>query len=459
MTMVPPKQECKRHVLVFRAGALDALRIQLLADAPLETAQFLFARPVQTPSGAWRLLVHDTVEVEREDYTERTSVSIELPPSLVARVLQRGRASGSTVVLAHSHPLGGLVGPSQWDREGEARLLPALRRRIPGVPHARLIVSPDALHAALFDINGDEAALEVHEIGANLKHLRGEQFNLRDSDSTYDRQVRAFGEAGQRHLGALRVGVVGLGGTGSVVVQQLAHLGVGTFLLIDPDALEPTNLNRVVGTRPDDVGKLKVEVARAMIQAINPAARVDARQADVRDATTARSLLDVDVIFGCTDSHGSRAVLAQLAYQYLVPAIDVGVAIHAGADGVSHISGRVQMLAPGLPCLLCGGVLDPEAVRRDLLTEEARRADPYIVGAATPQPAVISINSTASSLAVTMLLSAVTGIPVIARHQRIRFESGVVARIESAPAPGCPLCSPRGALGRGDTWPMPGRQA
>jgi molybdopterin/thiamine biosynthesis adenylyltransferase len=451
------------HVLVFRAGGVSALRDALLTDAPVEAARFLLARPVRTPTDAWRLLVYDAIELAPEDYVRRSEVAIELPPAVVAKVMQRARRELATIVLAHSHPFAEVVAPSAHDLEGEALLLPAFRRRVPGVPHARLIVGLHSLHGALFEVGGGEYPLDLVEVGADVVLLSGvgtrsEGAGLRSSAAErYDRQVRAFGTEGQQKLAQLHVAIVGLGGTGSIVAQQLAHLGVGSFLLVDPDTVEETNLNRVVGARPADVGRPKVDVARDMIIGIHPRAKVEALKADARDRCIARRMLDADVFLVCTDSQGSRAVLTQIAYQYLVPGFDVGVVIHADANGVTHVSGRVQMLAPGLPCLLCSEVLDSEAVRRDLLTDDTRAADPYIVGVPTPQPAVVSINGAASSLAVTMLLSAITGIPYAARNQRLRLELGVVSRIEVAPRADCPVCSPGGALARGDSWPLPGR--
>jgi molybdopterin/thiamine biosynthesis adenylyltransferase len=446
-----------RNRLIFASGELRRVREMLLADAPVEAACFLLARPVRTPGGGWRLLVHAMIELGPDDYAGRSEVLIDLPPATVARAIGAARASGSTLVLAHSHPMGG-VRPSRRDCAGEAQLLPAIQRRVPDVPHARLIVAPDNVHAALFTADGAEEELEVWSAGDDLTR---HDYACRPDDQhvaeVFERQVRAFGAEGQHRLAGLAVGIIGLGGTGSIVAQQLAHLGVGTFILMDPDHLEPTNLNRVVGTRASDVCRPKVEIARDMITTVNPDARVGTMVADVADAVSARLLLDADFVLCCTDSQGSRSVLSQIAYQYLLPMIDMGVVIHAAATGVSHVSGRVQMLAPGLPCLLCTGVLDPEAVRRDLLTVEARAADPYIVGAPTPQPAVISINGAASSLAVTMMLSATTGIPVAARHQRLRLETGVVSRVDAEPQPGCPVCS--AALATGDAWPMPGRYA
>lgn len=350
----------------------------------------------------------------------------------------------------------GGVAPSLRDLAGEAQLLPAVRRRVPDIPHARLIISPNDVHAALFAADGSEESLEVWDVGEDLTRFDAADIGGRGAvDEAFDRQVRAFGAEGQHRLAGLTVGIVGLGGTGSVVTQQLAHLGIGAFILLDLDHLERTNLNRVVGTQAGDLGRPKVEIARDMVLTVNPDARIATSVADVADAASARVLLDADVVLCCTDSQGSRYVLSQLAYQYLLPIIDMGIVIQTGAGGVSHVSGRVQMLAPGLPCLLCTGVLDAEAVRRDLLTAGARAADPYIVGAPTPQPAVISINSAAASLAVTMMLSVTTGIPVAARHQRLRLETGVVTRVDATPQPSCPVCE--AALACGDSWPMPGR--
>jgi molybdopterin/thiamine biosynthesis adenylyltransferase len=276
-------------------------------------------------------------------------------------------------------------------------------------------------------------------------------------ETRYDRQIRAFGAEGQATLAALQIGIVGLGGTGSVVAQQLAHLGVSDYLLLDPDTVEPSNLNRLVGAREADVGRPKVDVTGDMIRRINPAAAVRAATQSVLLASVAKRLADVDFLFCCTDSHGSRAVLNQVAFQYLLPAIDLGVAIVAHEGRVANIAGRVQMLAPGLPCLTCGNYLDAEQVRRDLLTDFERKADPYIVGAQMAQPAVISINSAVASLAVTMFLNAVTRIPGIAR---LLNYNGLVGAVRPAVArchPTCVVCSSVGALARGNSWPLPAR--
>jgi hypothetical protein len=115
------------------------------------------------------------------------------------------------------------------------------------------------------------------------------------------------------------------------------------------------------------------------------------------------------------------------------------------------------MLAPGLGCLTCAELLDSDAVRTDLMTDYERQADPYFMASAAPQPAVMSINATVASLAVTMFLGAIADIPVDARFQLYDAIRGTVRPVRHDPVAACVVCSQRGALGRGDEWPLPTR--
>jgi hypothetical protein len=117
------------------------------------------------------------------------------------------------------------------------------------------------------------------------------------------------------------------------------------------------------------------------------------------------------------------------------------------------------MIAPGLPCLTCTGALDGMAILRELQTPEQRAADPYVQGVHEPQPAVISINSTVTSLALTMLLGAVTPVPTRPRHLTYDGLRGRVSEMAAASHPNCIVCSNAGASARGATWPLPVRRA
>ena len=88
----------------------------------------------------------------------------------------------------------------------------------------------------------------------------------------YSRNTALFGKRGQGRISDARVLIAGVGGLGSHIGQQLAHLGVRRFALVDPDIITESSLNRVVGAVPSDASAatLKVDVARRMIQQIQP---------------------------------------------------------------------------------------------------------------------------------------------------------------------------------------------
>jgi molybdopterin/thiamine biosynthesis adenylyltransferase len=444
--------------IVFGHHTLTNLRESLLSSAPKEAAALLLAGRAGTGDDT-RLLVREQFTVPPEAYQTQEDLRAVIQPSFIMPILKKARNEDFSLVLTHTHPFAEQAHFSIVDDEGEKILMPTLFSRTNGRPHGALLLTANDCSARIWIKPDTEPKnlTSVIEIGRDIKiHNRNATTSLKEV-RRFDRSVRAFGKEGQAILAELSVGIVGLGGMGSVVAEQLAHLGVGKLLLLDPDAIEETNLNRVVGANVNQVGRPKVEVAAKLIQRINPDAELTPIIGDIILCSDARRLLSCDFLFCCTDSHGSRAVINQIAYQYLIPTIDLGVRVQACDGKIKSMTGRIQMLAPSLPCLVCHNLLDSEEIRRDLLSNEDRTRDPYIVGAIEPQPAVISLNATVASLGVTMMLSAIVGLPVPARHQLVLFDKGVVRAAASDPLPECIVCSLNGAFARGDTWPMIGR--
>jgi molybdopterin-synthase adenylyltransferase len=437
--------------LALTAEFLSTLRSNLLKQEA-ETCAILYGRAVEISGKLARIVVRESEHPAPNAYSERTTVRVKLRPEFVAEVVQRARRNGESVIFVHTHPFP-LNSFSAIDDAGESELATFLTQRIPKIPHASLLLTPDTSIAREI---GTDRPLRVTGVGEEI--ISGDTPAGLKTAGRYDRQVRAFGAAGQNILESIRVGIVGMGGTGSIVLQQLVHLGVRELLLIEPDTVEETNLNRLIGATTHDVGRPKVIVAEHWAKKINPSVKIEAKQDSVLKASVARTLADADFVFCCTDSHGSRAVVNQFAYQYLVPTIDVGVVIAVQHGKVTHVAGRTQMLAPGLACLTCGNLLDAEQVRRDLMTDFERQADPYILGEPEPAPAVISLNSTMASLAVTMFLNAVAGVPGSARFLNYSAMTGICRPVICTPHPSCVVCSFRGAIARGDEWPLPARQ-
>ena len=437
--------------LRFRAPDFSRLRDEALSERAHETCVIGYAHH-NANADCW--VVAEAALAPDDAYERRDAAAAVLKTAFVVDVANHARANGLSVIFIHTHPRAlGAPDFSTVDDAGELELKAYLDRRAPNGAHLALVIGPEGCRARHL---GAGAEVDVWEVGEHV-FLHSSAEDAVPPDERHDRQVRAFGAAGQRMLRRLHVGLVGCGGTGSATAPQLAHLGVANFTLIDPDLVEVTNLNRLVGAVPNDVGLPKVKVTERMIKAINPGAQVRALQADVVDADIAPQLAALDAILLCTDSHASRAVVGQLAYQHLVPTFDMGVSITARDGAVTHITGRVQMLAPGLPCLTCTGALDSEQIRREMLTPEQRAADPYIQGAREPQPAVISINSTMASLAVTMFLGAMTPAPAGARFQYYDGLRGTVRPATASQVTNCLVCSSAGALARGGSWPLPVR--
>jgi molybdopterin/thiamine biosynthesis adenylyltransferase len=446
--------------LIFPGYSLETLRRALLVSAPSESAAVVLAGRATT-NAREMLLAREIHEVSADGYLAQEPLRAVVKPEFIAPLLKRARNEHWSLFLVHTHPFS--EGPPAFsvvDNRGENQLMPAIFARVPDGPHGSLVLSRTGATARSWEsvTSGSSPMEMVIECGPKLRLYSRDQQPL-DSGTEFDRNIRAFGADGQRSLQRLVFAVVGVGGTGSIVVEQLAHLGARDLLLLDFDRLEETNLNRVVGAQRRNVGEYKVNSARDLACRIREDINCESIVGNVLNRTDARRLLDADFIFCCTDSHGSRHVLNQIAYQFMKPVIDVGVTIDARDKHAARVSGRVQLLAPGMPCLTCQNLLDPEQVRRDLLSDEERAKDPYILGTHEPQPAVISLNGTMASMAVTMMLATVASFPSGPRHQVFLGDRGVVRAVDSRSEENCVVCSKQGALGRGDNWPMPGRVA
>ena len=198
-------------------------------------------------------------------------------------------------------------------------------------------------------------------------------------------------------LAGIKVGIVGLGGGGSHIAQQLAHVGIGSFVLIDPDIIEDTNLNRLVGGTWADVEAetVKVEIAKRLIKGVRPTADVNAIKAEWQ--TVSDELKLCDVIIGGLDSVRAKDELDAFCRRFLIHYIDQGMDVHGDA-GHHLISGQVILSSPGRPCLRCFGI-----VTDDALQEEGRN-----YGAAGGKPQVVWPNGVLASTAVGLVMQLVT---------------------------------------------------
>lgn len=440
--------------LVIPTNDLVLLCDGLLASE-VEHCAVLYAEEVTRADGMVRLLVRDIDVPKPEDYAIQAIDRTELKPEFVARITKRALLKQWSLIFAHSHP--GLHRPefSLTDNAGEKVLAAFLTKRGLHSNHAALVVSKGGMRARGL---GAQEEIDVISVGKIISVESTAQACESEIAKQFDRQVRAFGADGQRLLQRLHVGIVGLGGTGSILAQQLVHLGIRDFILIDPDTIEETNLNRVVGANYTDIGTSKIDVVARYLTAHSDDTIVRKIPGNVVRAAIAKELCDTDVIFSCTDSHGSRSVIQQIAYQYLIPCIDMGSTITTDDGKVTGIFGRVQLLSPGEPCLWCCNLLDPEQVRRDMMSDVERRLDPYIQGAEEPAPSVVWLNGTVVSLAVGMLMAVMTSAPIKGRHLIYNAHAASLRSVRATLRSDCFICSKSGVVAKGDQQQLYARQ-
>jgi hypothetical protein len=111
----------------------------------------------------------------------------------------------------------------------------------------------------------------------------------------------------QERLRAARILVAGAGALGNEVLKNLALLGVGQFVVIDHDRIEPSNLSRAVLFTAADLGRPKVEAAARAVVRLHPEIRVSAIDGDIFYALGLGWLRHCQLAIGCLDNLAARA--------------------------------------------------------------------------------------------------------------------------------------------------------
>lgn len=268
----------------------------------------------------------------------------------------------------------------------------------------------------------------------------------------FERQERLFGKEGQAKLSAAHAAVVGVGGLGTHVAEQLAFLGVGRISLIDPEELSTTNRNRYVGTRHTDPipGSKKVLLSARLINEIDPSIHVATVAESFVSTAGFQAITSANYAFGCLDSEGGRLVLNELCLAYTVTLIDLASDVVPG-DPIEY-GGRVCTVLGDNGCLMCRGLIDLAEAQGDLANDGERKARERIYGVdqanlANSGPSVVSINAVVASLGVTEFLVASTGLRLPAPLLYYRGTRGIVTRSTDIPYANCFFC--QGIRGQG----------
>ena len=459
--------------LTIREADLQALRGFILREDGIEAAAYVLCGESHIQCDPWerqrrhRLTVHTVLPVPCEDAISASERHVSWSTASYVKLLKQAKDEGLVPGIVHIHPRGPAQFSDQDDRNERDLFQLARNRNGEQAKLISILLTGDGqVRARLWsDVHGPVDASMVRSVGKRFT-VHSPAADPADADFLA-RQALVFGASLNARLRTMRVGIVGCGGTGSATAMLLARLGVGQLALFDDDITDVTNLNRLHGARRADADAMrpKVEVVAHEITELGLGVRVVPIRHWIDQAACRDALKACDVIFGCTDDHDGRLLLNRFAYFYLIPVIDMGLAIDPKPDksGLRDLTGRITVLFPQAPCLLCRRIVDPVVARDEELRRRApeeyerRKREAYVHGGGDPAPAVVTFTTATACLAVDELLQALTGFraPEGWVWQRTRrFDLLVDRRPGADSQPHCAVCSSREYWGRSDLEPF-----
>jgi proteasome lid subunit RPN8/RPN11 len=410
------------------------------------------------------LSVSSLVEPEPGDLDEEVRhVRIKEPYSLRTVLMAEQDKLGVGVI--HSHPQGYGTVPSETDDDMDAYYGEYFASFLGDRPYVSLIYSTDNNQSRRYSgrawLGGRKYTIEKVTLVGNMLQIAEPQALVQVPAKVASRTKRAadsYGETAMRRLWNSKVVLVGVGGTGSAAGHVMARAGVGRVTFIDSDRLDATNIERVHGSyAAHAIGTpLKVSLARRLAKQVCPEMEIVSIVGNCLQPFARRHLLEADLIISCTDTLHSRVGLAELAYRYGVPVIDIAVQLDGKRGVVSSETIQVARYAPGLPCPYCRGLVDTWRLAVELMSDEERERrraqaaeavargedpDPYWRG---DPPQILTVGhlttaagAIAASYAIGMLTNT-SAMPATFFQIDILKDGFSYAAVNIDPLPGCP---------------------
>ena len=385
--------------------------VEHLFGSPGEHFAFYFANFTYS-KGEPVFLVKDLICIP-EDETNPGWDGYEVNIEGILRVVNQAVENDHCLIEIHNHG-GSAPRFSRVDNEELGPFVEYIHKSLPNKPYGATVWGDKEVFGRYFlpdgssgDIRsivvfGDDFFEQIASVSRNINYSK-----------RYSRQEVWFANGGQQQFGNLRIGIAGVGGTGSHVVQQLAYLGCKDFVFIDDDIVEETNLNRLVIAENADIGLPKAYLAQQMVMNINPDAKTHTVVEKIQSAVAIDILKGVDIIFGCVDNDGARLIMNELALAYHIPYIDLATGITVENEKIVEAGGRVAFVTTKGPCLLCMDEIDRSEAAFFLSDDEdqVEQLDRgYITGVDAKSPSVVSLNGTIASLSINELIIFLSGL-------------------------------------------------
>jgi len=168
-----------------------------------------------------------------------------------------------------------------------------------------------------FQVQSDAA----QEFGVSLRIVEEAILELDLLPLRYQRNRETLSVSEQLILFRSSIAVVGCGGLGGYVIEELARLGIGRIVAIDPDVFEEHNLNRQIISTVSLLGKPKVHAVSERVREINPAVTVVMFNYSLKKENGHDMLKGADVVIDALDTIPARLQLAEVCHAMSIPLI------------------------------------------------------------------------------------------------------------------------------------------
>ena len=440
-------------------------------------AIILFRRLARTVNGlpiSSRFLAVEIIRMSDDWVIESSATQLQINMRKFPEIYNRCETDDLELGFVHSHPTGVSYAFSSLDDINEHNILKGLSGCNGEKSFLVAMVLRDGMwHARIRQGIKLEEIIPVRHICVISDRMRLYGIEVPDeSTEILKRQEAAFGKPFNAMLRSLRVVVVGVGGTGSSVATLLARSGVGELILIDGDALDKTNMNRVRGFCVSDEGKNKAKILAEYIDKLGLDVHVSAIDKYLDESGEAvNALSSADIVFGCTDDSAGRDLMNQGMYYYAQAYIDVGLTgfIDVDQEGYPYLRdhrGRVSCILPESgACLRCQRVISEQKLRYEQamkdnpelakLDPDTLKRDYYLIGGGEQAPGVGPFTSSTADNAIATfmnLLRPYRNIPTELRQDNIwiDFIHMNIHSNEPIDDPECIYCRERSLMVKGE---------
>jgi molybdopterin/thiamine biosynthesis adenylyltransferase len=364
-----------------------------------ERIGFMLTTCKRFANGSYIIYATDYIPVDDSDYIRDKYVGASISSTAIRKAMQIVLDKNCGCFHIHLHDHKGNPSPSRTDLTGGVpQIIDSFLSVDDSQLHGMAILSADSIYV---DIKGKEQKGFVKPkissfVGYPMKFHFNESRKTKSSD-IFKRQS-FLGSESSFLFDNVKVGIIGFGGGGSHIGQQLAHIGIKNLTIFDDDKIEASNLNRLIGGWYSDIAKStqKVKIAERLIKKILPKSKPNLVPEKWQNQP--ELLQQCDIIVGCVDSLIGRRELEAECRRHLIPYIDIGMDVHT-IDGAPYMSGQVILSMPGMACFKCMNFLTEQN-----LAEEGKK-----YGDVGGLPQVVWPNGVLASSAVGILVDLITG--------------------------------------------------